>query len=129
MKVLTGIDAVEIDRVKRSIKKPGFLKKVLGPKEYKYYEKKGFPAESIAAAFCAKEAFSKAVGTGLLGRFELREIEVMHDRKGKPYYSFSGKARRTVKKKRLKFELTITHTDTTAFAAATAVKKPFYCIF
>ena len=125
MKVLTGIDAVEISRIKKSMKNPSFLKKLLGPQEYKYYEKKHFPEESIAAAFCAKEAFSKVMGTGLTGGFDLTEVEVLHDILGKPYYSFSGKAAKMVKKKRLKFDLTITHTGDTAFAVATATKKFF----
>lgn len=122
MKLYMGIDAVDIDRIKKSMKKQGFLKKVLGENEYAYYEKKGFSPESIAAAFCAKEAFSKAMGTGIRG-FSMSEVEVIHDILGKPYYRFSGKAKDLVDSKHLQFSLSITHTDTTAFAVATAVKK------
>lgn len=122
MKVYTGIDAVDIERIKKSMKKQNFLTKMLGAEEYTYYEKKGFPPESIAAAFCAKEAFSKAMGTGIRG-FSLSEVEVLHDALGKPYYKFSGKAKQLVDAKHLRFSLSVTHTDTTAFAVATGVKR------
>lgn len=122
MKVYTGIDAVDIVRIKKSMKKQNFLTKMMGPDEYAYYESKGFPPESVAAAFCAKEAFSKAVGTGIRG-FSLSEVEVLHDVLGRPYYQFTGKAKQLVDSKHLQFELSITHTDSTAFAVATGVKK------
>lgn len=120
--IFTGIDATDISRIEKSMENPNFVKRILGPDEYAYYESKGFPAESVAGAFCAKEAFSKAVGTGVRG-FAMSEVEILHDEFGKPYYKFSGKAKEIVDRQKLCFSLSITHTDTTAFAVATAVKK------
>lgn len=121
MNIYTGIDAIEIERIENAMKKPGFLKRILGPCEYKYYESEGFPPQSIAGAFCAKEAFSKALGTGFRG-FSLSDVQVMHDMLGKPYYVFSGFAAEVVNERNITFDLSITHTKTTAMAVAIGVK-------
>lgn len=125
MKIQNGIDAVEIARIKKLMNSSSFTKKILGEEEYKYYKSKGMRPESIAGAFCAKEAFSKAIGTGVR-KFSLSEVQVLHDRLGRPYFKFTGKAAKIVKRKRLKFTLSITHTDTSAFAVVTATRKFFF---
>ncbi len=122
MGVRIGLDMTEIERIEAMMQKDGFLDRILGPEERRYYEEKGLKAESVAAAFCAKEAFSKALGTGVRG-FLLKEVEVLHDALGRPYYSFSGAAAELVQKERLHFELSITHTKTTAAAVCAAVSE------
>ena len=119
MKIVTGIDSVEIARVERLMEKERFFTEILGKEEYAMYRKHGLKAESIAGAFCAKEAFGKALGTGISG-FSWNEVEVLHDEKGKPYYSFSGKAKEIVETEGLVFDLSITHTKTAATAIAVA---------
>ena len=84
---------VEISRIEKSMKRPGFLKFVFSEEEMFYFEKKNFPCQSIAAAFCAKEAFSKAVGTGVRG-FKLKEVELLHNDLGAPYISLKGNAKK-----------------------------------
>ena len=121
MKIVTGIDSVEIARVERLMEKERFFTEILGKEEYAMYQKRGLRAESIAGAFCAKEAFGKALGTGISG-FSWNEVEVLHDEKGKPYYSFSGKAKEIVETESLVFDLSITHTKTAATAIAVACK-------
>lgn len=125
MKIFTAIDVTEIDRIKKSMQKKSFLKRLLGPKEYKYYEAKGFPPQSIAAAFCAKEAFFKLLGTGLFCGIDMREVQILHDKQGKPFYSLSGRAKKAVRKKRLNLDLSLSHTDSLAFASACAVRRFF----
>lgn len=121
MKIVTGIDSVEIARVERLMEKERFFTEILGKEEYAMYRKRGLKAESVAGAFCAKEAFGKALGTGVSG-FSWNEVEVLHDKKGKPYYSFSGKAKEIVEIEGLVFDLSITHTKTAATAIAVACK-------
>lgn len=121
MKIVTGIDSVEIARVEKLMEKERFFTEILGKEEYAMYQKRGLKAESIAGAFCAKEAFGKALGTGISG-FSWNEVEVLHDEKGKPYYSFSGKAKEIVEAEGLVFDLSITHTKTAATAVAVACK-------
>ena len=117
-----GIDSVEIDRIKKSIEKDSFIKRVYGERELDELRKKNMSAQSAAACFCAKEAFSKAIGTGVTG-FNLNEVETLHDEKGKPFLVFSGDAKRIVDESGFLFDISITHTDTVATAAVIAFKE------
>ena len=76
-----GTDIVQISRITESIKSEHFLKNVFTESECKYAKK----AESYAGLFAAKDAYLKALGTGIDRR--LNEIEILHDEKGKPYIS------------------------------------------
>lgn len=117
-----GIDTVEIERIEKSLKSPAFFANVYGERERAEWEKRGKKAQSAAAAFAAKEAFSKALGTGIRG-FLLSEVEVLHDALGAPYFHFTGKAREIVKKSHLKFTLSITHTKDLATAMVLAFEE------
>ena len=79
-------------------------------------------AEHLAGAFAAKEAFAKALGTGIRG-FSLCEVEVLHDTLGAPYFALSGKAAALAEARALEFTLSITHTGTLAAAMVTAIEK------
>ena len=78
-----GTDIVKISRLEKALETPGFYEKVFGENERAEFEKRGARLESLAAAFAAKEAFGKALGTGIRG-FSLCEAEVLH-RKTAPY--------------------------------------------
>ena len=90
-----GIDLVDIFRIDRILNKypRQFAKRVLGKRELRTYEKILFsdlrPKEKanrfIAKRLAAKEAVSKAFGTGLRGQISLKTIEVLNDSLGKPY--------------------------------------------
>ena len=94
-----GIDLVDIFRIDRILEKypRQFAKRVLGKRELRTYEKILFsdlkPKEKanrfIAKRLAAKEAVSKAFGTGLRGQISLKTIEVLNDNFGKPYIVFS----------------------------------------
>ena len=62
-----GVDVVRIDRIAKSIQNPRFLERVFSAEEIEAFARKNMPVQSIAAAFSAKEAFSKALGTGVRG--------------------------------------------------------------
>ncbi len=117
-----GIDSVEIARIKKSMQNPRFLGYILGEEEQKLIEEKDIPAQSVAARFAAKEAFSKAIGTGLSG-ISLNDIQVLNDEKGKPYLVLSGTAKEIADENGLDFDVSLTHTDTTATAAVIAFKR------
>lgn len=89
-----GIDMAEIERIKASAENESFLKRVFSETEISYAFKKKNYAESLAAFFAAKEAFGKALGTGIAG-FSPKEVSVFHDDKGKPYLRFSGSAEKS----------------------------------
>ena len=78
-----GNDIIEINRIEKAISKEGFKEKVFTEKELKLIISKGNKAETYAGRFSAKEAISKAFGTGVRG-FKLLDIEILEDELGKP---------------------------------------------
>lgn len=87
-----GIDVVHVFRLKRWEKIPGLLHRFFHEDELRIALLKGEEGIlSLAARFAAKEAFGKALGTGLHG-FSLKEIAVMNDELGKPHFHLYGRA-------------------------------------
>lgn len=78
-----GIDMVSIARMERLCANPAFLPRFFSQAELALFETKGNTAQTIAANFAAKEAFSKALGTGVRG-FWLRDIGFVRGRTGAP---------------------------------------------
>ncbi len=74
-----GTDIIRISRIEKSIKSEHFKTSVFTEKEIEYCKN----AESFAGIFSAKEAYFKALGTGI--NKKLNNIEICHDDKGKPY--------------------------------------------
>lgn len=121
-----GIDTVEIKRIEDLIKnKERFLERVFSEKERAEFSGKNNKPEHIAGSFCAKEAFSKSIGTGVSG-FNLNEVSLLHKENGKPYLEFSGNALEIVKKSNLLFDVSITHTDFLATAIVIAFGRGVY---
>ena len=108
-----GIDTIEINRIKKSMNRKGFLNRILGNEEFEQLNIKNFPAQSVAGNFCAKEAFSKAVGTGFRG-FYMKEVEIIKNEIGKPFIKLTGKAFELYGK--FSFSVSITHTKNLASA-------------
>lgn len=80
----TGIDIIEIERIKKAINKNNkFLERIYTKKEIEYFEQKGYKAQTIAGNFAAKEAISKAFGTGIRG-YNFKDIEILRNSLGKP---------------------------------------------
>lgn len=87
----TGIDIIEISRIKDAIKRQAFVHRVFTVGEQQYCESKGVQkASSYAARFAGKEAVMKAFGTGLAGG-SMQDIEILLNDKGCPYVNLSGK--------------------------------------
>lgn len=86
--MFVGIDIMESDRfIDMDYDR---LTKIFSAREIDYLRKKNMAAETIAGIFCAKEAFFKALGTGLIPS-NILALEVLHDQYGAPYYRFSPK--------------------------------------
>ena len=116
-----GSDIVNINRIKKLIKKNNlFKKRVFSIKEIIYCEKKKNNFSCYAKRFAAKEAFSKAVGTGISRGMSFNEIEVSNNKKGKPSINIKGKTLVTVKKmlKTKKMNILLTLSDDFPFALA-----------
>ena len=79
--------------MKHSLENPRFFMPCIpGEQERQELEARRTPLQSAAACFCAKEAFSKVLGTGVRGLF-LTEVELLHRENGAPYLSLSGRER------------------------------------
>ena len=90
MRVLTGIDIIEIERIKESIENIGekFLKRVFTDKEIEYCEsKKAQKYQHYAGRFAAKEAAFKAISKILKDKYSVcwKDFEVINDEQGRPY--------------------------------------------
>ncbi len=101
-----GIDTIEIDRIEKSISRPWFTAASFSEEELEELSKK--KAQSAAACFAAKEAFFKALGTGMYPG-QLTQVSLLHEENGKPYLTFSGEAKETTEKLGLKCHISITH--------------------
>lgn len=115
-----GIDTVEIARIEKSFEINGFFEKVYSTSEREFLIKKKNQYPSAAANFAAKEAFGKALGTGIVG-FSLNEVSVLRDNSGAPYLSLCGRAAELGKA--YSFAVSLTHTDTVASAIVIAYKR------
>ena len=105
--VSVGIDLEEVGRIRRSLENPRFCARVFGAEEAAQLAGRGFPAQSAAACFCAKEAFGKALGTGVRG-FSLREVQLLRRPSGQPY--LRGRALELARERGLSFSVSVTHT-------------------
>ena len=94
-----GIDVIEPARIERLLEKYGerFARRVLTPAEWPGYQKTVRPTLFLANRFAAKEAFSKAMGTGFRYPVTLQCISVIQDRAGKPGFAFHPKLEALVK--------------------------------
>ena len=118
-----GVDIVSVDRIAKSLEKEGFLRKVYGEREIALFASENrIKTNSLAANFAAKEAFSKALGTGVRG-FELAEVEILRDEMGKPYFYLSGAAKQIAEDKNLSFQLSLSHEKDKAIAFVVAEEK------
>ncbi len=90
-----GIDLCEIERIEASLEKykDAFANKILHPEEKKIFDQHRFKARYVAKRFAAKEAFAKALGTGIAHGVTLPDIEVRNDDFGKPILFLHGKTR------------------------------------
>ena len=101
-----GLDLCEIARMEKLREDEHFLARFFTAAEADYIRARGKGgAQSMAGIFAAKEAFGKARGTGIL--FELREVEVVHDENGQPFYRLHGKVAEEAAGER--FHLSISH--------------------
>ncbi len=88
-----GIDIIEVKRIASAIENTGFCTRFFSERENEYFEKKKYKPETVAGNFAAKEAFAKALGTGISG-FNLKDVEVLRNDRGMPYIELSTELRK-----------------------------------
>lgn len=121
-----GIDATDIPRLRETYQKYGerFLRRVFTDAEIAYCLKRRDPVPHLAGRFAAKEAGMKAIGTGQSQGVLWRDVEVVR-RGGAPRLEFHGAAARHAARLGMKHALlSITHSQTLAFAEVILVGNP-----
>jgi holo-[acyl-carrier protein] synthase len=99
MKVLgIGVDIIDNKRIKTSIKNSKFKNRIYSLKELKQSTLYKNKVNYFSKRFAAKEAFAKALGTGFRKNLNYKDIEVINDKMGKPYYTKSKKITKLVQK-------------------------------
>jgi holo-[acyl-carrier protein] synthase len=118
----TGIDIIEVARVQASHQRFGerFLNRLLLADEIAYCLSHKNPAPFLAARFAAKEAVSKAFGTGIGAQLGWHDLEIRRKASGEPYVVLHGKGKKLFKSRRAK-RLLVSLSHTANYAAATAV--------
>lgn len=118
-RLITGVDIVNVNRIKKILnsKKEKFYEKIFTEREIEYITRKGHKATTVAGNFAAKEAISKALGTGI-GSIAWKDIEILREVTGKPYINFRNKE--IIDKFKIK-EIQISISHETDYAIAFAV--------
>ena len=100
MKILgVGVDIIENRRIKNSIKSKSFITRIFGSREIKFSKKISNKSKFFSKRFAAKEAFAKSLGTGFRKDLNFKDIEILNDKMGKPYYFKSKKINNLIYKK------------------------------
>ena len=100
MKILgIGVDIIKNSRIKRLIIKKSFINRGFGKKEIKLSKKEKNKINYFAKRFAAKESLAKSLGTGFRNNLNFKDIEILNDKKGKPYYFKTKKIDNIINKK------------------------------
>ena len=121
MKILgIGTDIVKNARFKLLIKKKNFINRTFGKKEIKLSQKLSNKSNFFSKRFAAKEAFAKSLGTGFRYNLNLKDIEILNDKMGKPFYIKSKKIDKIINKifKTKKYDLFLSISDEKEYSIA-----------
>ena len=119
-----GTDIVNIQRMKKTLKNNNkFRERIFSKNEIKYCEKKKNPTSYYAKRFAAKEAFSKAIGTGIRKGINFIDIEILNDNFGKPTIKLKGTTAKFLKKKikNKRYSIYLSLSDDLPWAQATVI--------
>jgi len=114
-----GVDLVECARIEHSLERFGerFLRRVFTAGEIEYSQSMKYPARHLAARFAAKEAVSKAFGTGIGKSMGWKEIDVRRRETGEPYVVLEGGAKKLAEERKVtRMSISLSHTEHHAMA-------------
>jgi len=115
-----GTDIVNVDRIKNSLKNKNFIKRIFNKKEIQKCKKINHSNNCYAKRFAAKEAFSKAMGTGISKGINFNEIVILNKKTGKPYIRIIGETKKKLNKKfkKKKPKISLSLSDEKKYAVA-----------
>jgi len=112
MKIIgVGVDIVDNKRIKKSIRNKQFISRIFSKKEIKQSKKIIEKTNYFSKRFAAKESLSKAIGTGFRKGLNFKDISIVNDKYGKPYYELNNKVKKLIyskfKVKKIKISLSL----------------------
>ena len=115
-----GTDIVSVKRIKLSLKNKNFIKRVFNKQEVLKCKKIVKKYNCYAKRFAAKEAFAKALGTGISNGINFNEIIVLNKKSGKPYINLVGTTKKKIEKilKKKKTKIYLSLSDEKDYAVA-----------
>ncbi len=114
-----GTDIVSVDRIKKSIKNIKFLERLFSKEEIAKCSKLVNSNNCYAKRFAAKEAFSKALGTGISNGINFNEIIVLNEKNGKPFIKLEGKTKKKIHRRlEKKAKISLSLSDEKKYAVA-----------
>ena len=93
-----GVDIIQNRRIKSLIKNKLFVSRTFGNKEIFFSKNTSDKTNYFAKRFAAKEALAKSIGTGFRNNLNFKDIQILNDKIGKPYYSLSNKTHKILNK-------------------------------
>jgi holo-[acyl-carrier protein] synthase len=124
--VSIGVDIVDNKRFKNLIKDNRFINRIFSKKEISDSKKKLNKINFFSNRFAAKESFAKALGTGFRNNLNFKDIEIVNDNLGKPFYLINNKIKQMIKKNKkiTNFELFLSISDEKDYSVAfTIIQK------
>ena len=106
-----GVDIVDNSRVKKLIRNKAFISRIYSTKEINQSKKIKNKTNYFSKRFAAKESLSKAIGTGFRKGLNFKDISILNDKYGKPYYELNNKVKKLIysnlKVKKIKISLSL----------------------
>lgn len=121
-----GVDIVDNKRFKNLIKDHKFINRIFSKKEIFDSKKTLNKINFFSKRFAAKESFAKALGTGFINNLNFKDIEIVNDNLGKPFYLINNKIKQIIKKNKkiANFELFLSISDEKDYSVAfTIIQK------
>ena len=121
-----GVDIIENSRIKSLLTNKNFIKRTFSKNEILISKKILNKTNFFSKRFAAKEAFSKALGTGFRNNLNFRDIEIANNKLGKPYYLLTNKIKQLIKRKKKinNFKLFLSISDEKDYSVAfTVIQK------
>jgi holo-[acyl-carrier protein] synthase len=121
-----GVDIVDNKRFKNLIKDKKFINRIFSKKEIFASKKTLNKINFFSKRFAAKESFAKALGTGFRNKLNFKDIEIVNDNLGKPFYLTNNKIKKIIKKNKkiANFELFLSISDEKDYSVAfTIIQK------
>ncbi len=121
-----GVDIIENKRVKSLLKNTKFIRRIFSNKEILISKKIHNKTNFFSKRYAAKESFAKALGTGFRKNLNFKDIEILNNKLGKPYYFINNKIKKLIerKKKVKKFQLFLSISDEKDYSVAfTIIEK------